>query len=99
MEKIVSFLGDAECPKCHSALSLVKSETNILKLDKNGKILEVDDCDYQIFLQCGDCQVYLPCIGHGDHFKIYTSLQTKLDIFNIIERPFNIKSPFVRGDD
>lgn len=100
MAKVISFIGDAECPHCRIPLLLYRDRSSQFILDKDGTIIEEADYIDDIYLNCEKCGRTFETLQHGNKFIVYTDLRQKLDIYNMIENCHTInKSPFVKGDN
>ena len=99
-KKVISFYGQTECPDCNLALVVKEIQSTIIPLEKDGKIIEEKICtDFETYLQCQQCGRVFEYICSPDRYKIETSLEQRLHIYNIIEKYIETKNnPFVKED-
>ena len=98
-QKVISFLGNAECRHCHSPLYLYTGDPIKVELDKDGNVIGAMECDSNSYLKCSNCNMHYDYAKLSDgRYKVYTDWEQKMDIRKMINNiDFeNINSPFIK---
>lgn len=82
------FHGPGACPECNHTLTIADRETNVMKLNRDGSVLELIDCHDYCSSICPNCGFTQRMMRSNGVYKPYSEIVRafdKIDLEEILE--------------
>lgn len=82
----MTFFGPGLCPNCLTPLLIAERDLNVMKLDKNGNVIDIVDTEYYCNALCPKCGEKLRMMRSYGSYKPYSLATAMFDDIDFQEK-------------